>query len=144
MMIKDLNALAGPSREDWRFPLVSRFKSRFRDWMIAFCAAALLITAALYGLYLYKGPAPVVDTKPAVAVGAVTPSAPTILPTPTKRFTPKPAPKIAINIIADKAINTSDIGEKLTTMTPPVITRPLTPAEQDFANRLALFESKIP
>lgn len=128
---KPLVADDSPTREEWQFPLWARFK----NWVVGFGAAALLILAALYAFYLVQRPAPVEATKPAIAVI----SAPS--PAPAKQV----SVKTAIKKKAVQAINTPAVAvispEIIPSGAPP---EPLTPAEQDFANRLAIFESKTP
>lgn len=139
MMIENLNA---PSRSEWQ---TSPLKA-VGNWALGFGLAALLIVAALYAFYLYQRPAAVDDVKPAVAV--VTPSAPVVMPTPAKRFpakpVPKPEPKNATDSIANYTINTPAKGDIKTKMKAEIEPETLTPAEQDFANRLANFERKLP
>lgn len=135
MMEENLNQFNNPSREEWRFPLLARFK----NWVIGFGAAAVLILAALYGAYLVMRPAAVVDTQPAIAVVANPATF------PDKKIPAKTATKNK----AAQAINTPAIAINMPTNSPEIppsapAAEPLTPAEQDFEKRLAIFESKTP
>ena len=68
--------------------------------------------------------------------------APVVLPPVVDMGIPISKPKIATNKIAIQAIDTA----AMPTFTPEKAQKqpePLTPAEQDFANRLATFESKL-
>lgn len=134
MMQEDLNQANSPSREEWRFPLLARFK----NWVIGFGAAAVLILAALYGAYLYMRPVPVEATKPAIAVGATVPAPANSIIFQTRMGSWSVPAKNTPKKIATQASNTPAKVEFV-----PEI-EPLTPAEQDFANRLANFERKIP
>lgn len=133
-MNEDLNAAvaaSSPSREEWKFPLWARFKS----WVIGFGGAALLIVGCLYAFYLYQRPdVTYVETKPVIADMGIP------ISQPAKQLSVKTATKNK----AEKAINTParvEISpEIIPSAAPP---EPLTPAEQDFANRLANFERPI-
>ena len=119
------------SREDWKFPLLAQFK----NWLLGFGAAALLILVVLYGAYLYMRPVPVVDTKPAIAV-AGNPATP-----PVKQISAKAATKKQV----EQPINTPAIAEFIPVITPSATPAELlTPAQQDFENRRAIFEGKTP
>ena len=121
-----------PSREEWRFPLLARFKS----WMLGFGAAGLLIVGCLYAFYLYQRPdVTYVETKPAIADMGIP------ISKPAKQLSVKTATKKK----AAQPINTParfEFSPEISQSAAPV--EPLTPAEQDFANRLANFESKTP
>lgn len=138
MMNENLNATAGqtvasdsPSREEWEFPLLGGLK----NWLIGMACAALVVMGGLYAFYLYQRPAPVDATKPAIADMGI----------PISPAAAKPATKTAIKKKAPQAINTPAIAINSPEITPSAAPpEPLTPAEQDFANRLAIFEGKTP
>lgn len=119
-----------PTREEWAAP----YFTTFRNWAIGFLGAVLLIALALYGLYQYRKPEPVVMTPPAISVST----------TPECRC--GASPKRATNKIATKPDITPDLPSSMTPVSvpkPKPKPKPLTPAEQDFANRLSTFESKL-
>lgn len=118
-----------PSREEWKFPLLKIFI----NWLIGFVSAALLILAGLYGAYMVMRPAAVEDTKPAIADMGI----------PASKPSKHSSPTTAIKNKADQVINTPAVAEIIPVIPAPVTPKSLTPAEQDFANRLSTFESKL-
>ena len=126
----DLNQVAAapkPAYTGWLCPTF------WRDLGIVAAVLAMII-GLLYLAYLRSKPVPVDTTKPAIAV--VMPRV--VVPASVKRSTPI---KNATQTVAPNAINTPAIAINDPEISPPEL---LTPAEQDFANRQANFESKTP
>lgn len=137
----DLNQVAKPAAAPtYTGKLWPRFKNWAADFSGALVVVALVVAAIFMALDNHVHNPTVVPTKPAIAVTG-NPSTPvSASPVPAKRPTPA---KTATQTVATQAINTpvfSDAGIPVSIPAP----EPLTPAEQDFANRLANFESKTP
>lgn len=127
-----------PSREDWKFPLLARFKNWAAGFSGALVVVALVVAAIFMALDNHVHNPTVVPTKPAIAVTGNPATPASASPVPAKRPTPA---KTATQTVATQAINTPAIAEIKVLIPVP---EPLTPAAQDFANRLAIFESKTP
>ena len=126
----DLNTATKPA------PIASVYTGKlwptfWRDVGIVAMVLAVII-GLLYLAYLRSKPVVVDATKPAIADMGIP------ISKPTKQFSVKTATKKK----ADKAINMPAVAEIIPVIPVPVTPKPLTPAEQDFANRLANFESK--
>lgn len=113
-------------------------RSRVKKWFWQAILLALFIVGWLiYSKYQAHRATVAEITKPAVvAPAAETPAKPGIFKPKAK---PKP-PETTIKNVATEAINTTAISEFIPVNLVPVAPEPLTPAEQDFANRLAIFD----
>jgi hypothetical protein len=123
-----------PSREDWQAgDLWLKFKgfAKGTAWALAFVAA--IIAFVWYMTH---------DTKPINVGERVSPAVVSDIPVAENPVTSQKSTKTATNKIANKAINTPATASSSPEKAQRQL-KPLTPAEQDFANLLATLESKL-
>lgn len=123
-----------PSREDWQ---AGDLWVKFKQFAIGGAwALAFVVVVVAFIWYMTH------DTKPINVGERISPVVVSPSPVAENPVTPQKSVKIATNKIAVKAINTPATPSFVAAKAPKK-PEPPTPAEQDFANRLATLESKL-